>query len=98
MKYDFGKYVNRRGSDSSKWDHQTGPFGAEGLLPFWVADSDFAVLPEIQQAMAKRIEHPVFGYTATPDGYFTAIENWQPHFPCYVLKQPLFGRSVPHNR
>lgn len=76
MKYDFGKYVDRRGSDSSKWDHQTGPFGAEGLLPFWVADSDFAVLPEIQQAMAKRIEHPVFGYTATPDGYFTAIENW----------------------
>ena len=36
MKYDFGQYVERRGSDSSKWDHQTGPFGTEGLLPFWV--------------------------------------------------------------
>lgn len=76
MQYNFDQFVDRRGTGSSKWDSQTGPFGAEGLLPFWVADSDFAVLPEIQQAMAERIKHPVFGYTVTREEYYTSIQNW----------------------
>ena len=47
MKYDFDTIINRRGTDSYKWDV------AEGELPMWVADMDFATAPEIREALAK---------------------------------------------
>ena len=65
MKYDFNKVQDRIGSDSIKWEKQL-KFGTRtGLLPFWIADTDFATLPEAVEAMKKRLEHPVFGYTTT---------------------------------
>ena len=46
MKYDFNKVQDRIGSDSIKWEKQL-KFGTKtGLLPFWIADTDFATLPE----------------------------------------------------
>ena len=65
MKYDFNNVQDRIGSDSIKWEKQL-KFGTKtGLLPFWIADTDFATLPEAVEAMKKRLEHPVFGYTTT---------------------------------
>ena len=62
MNYDFDRIIDRSNSNSAKWDRYRG----RDILPMWVADSDFAVLPEIQQALHRRAEHPVFGYTETP--------------------------------
>ena len=55
MKYDFNKVQDRIGSDSIKWEKQL-KFGTRtGLLPFWIADTDFATLPEAVEAMKKRL-------------------------------------------
>jgi cysteine-S-conjugate beta-lyase len=75
--YNFDKIVNRLGTGSVKWDiHEM--FGVpNGLLPFWIADTDFETLPEIIQAINKRCEHPLFGYTAPKKECLEAVRDWQ---------------------
>ena len=46
-KYDFDKYVERRGTSSMKWDLMKERFGDPDLLPYWVADMDFKSPPEV---------------------------------------------------
>lgn len=58
MKYDFDHIPDRRHTDCFKWD-----LFSEDTLPLWVADMDFAVCPKIIEAIEKRMEHPVFGYS-----------------------------------
>ena len=70
--YDFDQLLNRRGSHSVKWDEPE----QEGVIPMWVADMDFMAAPAIQEALWKRVEHGVFGYTLVPDAYYDAIVNW----------------------
>lgn len=72
MKYDFDKVVPRRGTNSYKWDLVK----QDDVIPLWVADMDFAVAPPIQEALRKRIEHPVFGYTLVPESYYEAVMGW----------------------
>ena len=72
MKYDFDKVVPRRGTNSYKWDLVK----QDDVIPLWVADMDFAVAPPIQEALRKRMEHPVFGYTLVPESYYEAVINW----------------------
>lgn len=70
MKYDFDTVVNRRGTDASKWE--VGP----DELPMWVADMDFQTAPEIREALSRRVEHGVFGYTEVPERWRQAYVNW----------------------
>ena len=70
MKYDFDQVVNRRGTGSLKWDVP------ERELPMWVADMDFQVAPEIREALNKRVEHGVFGYSILPDAWYNAYQSW----------------------
>lgn len=70
MKYDFDRPVERRGTDSTKW--QVG----ERELPMWVADMDFQTAPEIREAMRERLEHGVFGYAEVPDEWYEAYIRW----------------------
>ena len=65
----FDKQVNRRGTGSYKWDD----IEEEGVIPLWVADMDFEAAPAIREALARRIEHGVFGYTEVDEAYFEAI-------------------------
>jgi cystathionine beta-lyase len=61
--FDFEEHVDRRGSGSAKWTSYP-----PDVLPMWVADMDFAVAPEIVDALRRRLDHPVFGYaTATAE-------------------------------
>ena len=57
--FDFDTAVNRRGTDSAKWDKYKG----RDIIPLWVADMDFKSPPAIRQALHDRIDHGVFGYT-----------------------------------
>lgn len=68
--YDFDKPVNRKNSDSYKWDY------VNYKLPMWVADMDFSVAPCINKAILKRMECPVYGYSITNDDYYLAYINW----------------------
>lgn len=68
--------VERKQTNSLKWDELQNRFGASELLPLWVADMDFKIPKSVQKAMAERIEHGVFGYSTVPDSYYTAFFNW----------------------
>ena len=70
MKYDFDTLPDRRGTDAVKWRI------ADGELPMWVADMDFAVAPEIAAAIRKRAAHPIYGYTVLPSGWADAVIGW----------------------
>ena len=75
--YNFDRIYNRIGTGSVKWEVQD-IFGVpNGLLPFWVADTDFETLPEIIQAIKSRCDHPLFGYTAFTKGCLEAVRAWQ---------------------
>jgi cystathionine beta-lyase len=63
MKYDFDEVIERRNTGSVKWDNLRSQFGSLDVLPMWVADMDFRVPQPIVQAIKKRAEHPVYGYT-----------------------------------
>lgn len=71
MKYDFDKTIDRRATNSYKWDS-----APEGALPMWVADMDFRTAPAIIDALQKRVAHGIFGYTRVPDAYYGAVTSW----------------------
>ncbi|MBD3206946.1 putative C-S lyase [Candidatus Bathyarchaeota archaeon] len=76
MVYDFDEKIDRTSRSSAKWTLMKRLTGYEDLIPLWVADMDFAVAPEIVEALKDRASHPIYGYTAYPDGYFTGLINW----------------------
>ena len=71
MKYDFDKTIDRRATNSYKWDS-----APEGVLPMWVADMDFRTAPAIIDALQKRVAHGIFGYTRVSDAYYDAVTSW----------------------
>lgn len=72
MRYDFDTIVPRRGTNSYKWDTPE----EENVLPMWVADMDFRTAPAIIDALQKRVEHGIFGYTKVPETYYDAVVRW----------------------
>ena len=72
MRYDFDELIERRGTGCVKWDEN--PSG--DIIPLWVADMDFKAAPAILDAVRKRAEHGVFGYTHVGDDYYDAIISW----------------------
>lgn len=76
--YNFDKFVDRRGTACVKWDVKdlfgVGPDA--DLTPMWIADMDFAVVPEIQTALKERCDHPTFGYNTPTPGCIPALCSW----------------------
>lgn len=72
MKYNFDEIIPRRGSHSYKWDTPRDP----ETLPMWVADMDFRTAPAVIEALRKRLDHGIFGYTRVPQEYYDAVINW----------------------
>lgn len=66
----FDEIINRRGSNSIKWQVQPGE------LPMWIADMDFATAPAVVAAMKAKVNGGVFGYEEVPAAYFTAVADW----------------------
>lgn len=73
MKYDFDTIVPRRGTNSYKWDSMP---ANQDVLPLWVADMDFRTAPVITEALARRVQHGIFGYVRVPDEYYTTVTRW----------------------
>ena len=71
MNYNFDEIIKRRGSNCVKWDE-----AEEDIMPLWIADMDFKVYPGITEAMRKRLDHEVFGYTLVPQSYYDSVLNW----------------------
>ena len=74
--YDFDRIVDRRNTDCLKYDFAVQRGRPKDVLPFWVADMDFSIAQEIEDALVKRCQHGIFGYSEATDGYFAALQNW----------------------
>ena len=68
--YDFDSIVDRHNTDSMKWTV------GDGELPMWVADMDFMVAPEIREALQKKLDHGIFGYSVPSEAWREAYINW----------------------
>ena len=82
MKYDFVSIMDRKGKDAMAFDC-LGESWAPGhpkdgfdVIPMWVADMNFPVLPNICEAIIQRVNHPSFGYFEARPEYYEAIINW----------------------
>ncbi len=76
MKYDFDKVVDRRNTNSIKWDANEARFGEKDLLPLWVADMDFEVAEPIVNAIQERVSHKIYGYNMAADSTYDAVAHW----------------------
>ena len=76
MKYNFDEIIERRGTDCLKWDAVKGRWGRNDLLPMWVADMDFRTPPFVIEALRKRLDHEILGYTFACDEWYTSISAW----------------------
>lgn len=76
MMYDFDKIIERRGTDSVKYDILKPLYGREDVIPMWVADMDFEVPDFIREAVIRRAEHEVYGYTIRPKRFYETIAGW----------------------
>jgi cystathionine beta-lyase len=75
MKYDFDRLIDRSNSYSMK--HEPSWRGKPNdVLPLWVADMDFAVPPCVQEALARRVEHGIFGYSEPDAAFFDVMRKW----------------------
>lgn len=72
MKYNFDEITLRRDTNSYKWDAAK----EEDVLPMWVADMDFRTAPAVVEALRKRVEHGIFGYTKVPAAYYETVVDW----------------------
>ncbi len=70
--YGFDQIIDRHNTNSYKWDSVTG----DDVLPMWVADMDFRTAPCIIEALRRRVDHGIFGYTRVPDRYYDAVIEW----------------------
>jgi len=74
--YDFDRIINRRGTGSLKHDRRLPDGAGPNTISMWVADMDFAVLPEVRQALSKRVDHGIYGYSIPSPTYATAVAGW----------------------
>lgn len=77
----FDELVERRNSGSYKWDSAV----SDDVIPLWVADMDFRVAPVIEEALAARVRHGVFGYTLVDEDYYEAILLWFANRHKYII-------------
>lgn len=71
MKFNFDQEIERRGTNSYKWNVED-----PDVIAMWVADMDFAVAPVITEALKRRMEHPIYGYVSVPDSFYQAAIEW----------------------
>lgn len=75
-RYDFDEIIDRRKTGSLKWDALKERFGAEDLLPLWVADMDFRAPQPIIDALTLRAQHGIYGYSGFKPSYYDSVISW----------------------
>lgn len=84
--YNFDEIIERSGSGALKTDRLEERFGRKDLQAAWVADMDFATPHFILEALKKRLDHPIFGYSVEPDNYRPSIIAWQKNLHGWNIK------------
>lgn len=73
---DFDTVINRKNTNSLKYDFAEKRGMPKDILPLWVADMDFKISSYVQDAIRQQAEHGIFGYSEALDGYFEAVQSW----------------------
>lgn len=76
MKYDFDQVIDRRNTNSVKYDFAAECGMPEDVLPLWVADMDFQAPEAVQQRLAEISRFGIYGYSNSRDDYFAAVQKW----------------------
>ncbi|MGE8428187.1 MAG: MalY/PatB family protein [Sphingobacterium sp.] len=82
MIYNFDKTIVRRGTDSVKWNQHD----YADLIPLWVADMDFPAAQPVVDALARRVQHAVYGYATIPAAFYSAVMSWSSQRHKFVLQ------------
>ena len=81
--YNFDEIIDRRSTDSVKWDLSTD----RDVLPMWVADMDFKTAPEITEAIMRKMELGIYGYNLIPADFFDSIIHWWKEVHHFEIKK-----------
>jgi cystathionine beta-lyase len=76
VNYDFDQVIPRNHTNSLKYDFAKERGKPEGVLPMWVADMDFQAPPAVQEALANKAAHGIFGYSDPDQTYFDILAQW----------------------
>ena len=76
MKHDFDKVIDRRNTNSVKYDFAAECGMPEDVLPLWVADMDFQAPEAVRQRLAEISRFGIYGYSNSRDDYFAAVQKW----------------------
>ncbi|MBB3700933.1 PatB family C-S lyase [Flammeovirga yaeyamensis] len=76
MQNHFTKNIDRTPFSTVKYDLRKVLFGTEDIIPLWVADMDLPTAPEITEALIKRLEHPIYGYTLQDNSFWQSAIDW----------------------
>ena len=88
MKYNFDKIIDRTGSGDLKHEVLKERYGRGDLLPLWVADMDFETPAFITDALRRRLDHSLFGYTVVPEELWSTVIQWiQDHHQWTVQRE-----------
>ena len=89
-RFDFETPRDRAGTGALKWDKYAG----KDIIPMWVADMELFTAPVIQEALRKRIDHGIFGYTLPTAGVIEAVTKYYKVRGCCMLKEVLSSNTV----
>lgn len=76
MTYNFDEIIDRKNTNSIKYDFAAERGKPEDILPLWVADMDFRTPSPVIEALVKAAQHGIFGYSDTKEEYFWSVYNW----------------------
>ena len=76
MAYDFDTLINRKGTDSLKFDFAAERGYPGDVLPLWVADMDFPAPPEVNKALEAAVSHGIYGYSEVKKDYNETVCSW----------------------
>ena len=94
MIYNFDEIIDRSGNHSAKYDERMKKFGTDDVIPLWIADMDFRTAQPIIDALTRRAQEGLWGYTNRHDGYFAAIRAWQKRRNGWDFDQSLMSWSL----
>jgi len=89
--YNFDEIIDRRGTNAVKLERCKALFGTEELLPLWVADMDFRTPDFILNAIQKRLQHPILGYSMTPKEFYLLMQKWITDHHNWSVKREWIG-------
>ena len=73
---EFDEVIQRKGTDTYKWDALKELYGRDDLISMWVADMDFKSPKVVIDKMKERLQHGIFGYTFVSDSFNQSVKNW----------------------